>query len=494
MISKGNYFNGEWHKSKGKLFNSVSPVDSKIIWNGNVSTTNELNLCIDAACSATEAWENTPLDTRYKYVRKFAELVKENIDDIAKLISIEVGKPLWEAKTEASALAGKIEPTISAYEFRNKELLRTLPNGAISRTTFKPLGVIVTISPYNFPAHMANGHIIAALVCGNCVIWKPSEKCPMVAEKIMEIWDAVGLPSGVINMIQGDGNTGEYFCKDERINGIFFTGSYYVGDKIRRICNTTKMCALEMGGDSPLVVWDVSNIDAAVITTIQSAYVTSGQRCSSARRIIVKDDHSGEEYIKKLKEYIENIKIGKPFDDEQPYIGPMKDEKLVDSVLSYQNELLSIGANAIINCQKSELGECYITPGIIDVTPIMGKFKNKEVVGPLVRICKVNSFEKAIEEANNTDYGLAAGIITDRIDLYNTFYKKVKAGIINWNQQLTGASGMAPFGGIKNSGNFRPSGYFAVDYCVYAVASIENEHLNMPNKMPIGIRNTIIGE
>ena len=488
MISKGNYFNGRWHDCKGESFNSVSPVDSSVIWSGKVATVDELDACINAACSAREQWENTPTEIRYLYVRKFATLVKDKIEDIAKLISVEVGKPFWEAKTEASALAGKIEPTINAYEYRNQELIRSMANGAISRTSFKPLGVIATISPYNFPAHMANGHIIAALVCGNCVIWKPSEKCPMVAEKVMEIWDEVGLPRGVLNMIQGDGKVGEYFCKEDRINGVFFTGSYPVGDRIRQMCDTSKMCALEMGGDSPLVIWDVSDVDAAVVSTIQSAYITTGQRCSSARRIIVKNDDSGDAYINKLVEYINNIKIGKPFDEEQPYMGPMKDKNLVDMVLAYQDELLSLGAKALVKCERSTLGECFITPGLIEVTPILGKFKNREVVGPLIRMCRVNSFEEAINEANNTEYGLAAGIFTDKKELYDIFFSKVKAGLINWNQQLTGASGMAPFGGIKNSGNYRPSGYFAVDYCVYAVAAIENEQLKMPDKLPTGIK------
>lgn len=487
MISKGNYFNGSWHISKGVSFDSVSPVDSAMLWSGKIATTDELHACVNAACSVREQWENTPTEVRYEYVRRFAALVKEKIDEIAKLISEEVGKPFWEAKTEASALAGKIEPTIDAYEYRNKELLRPMANGAVSRTTFKPLGVIVTISPYNFPAHMANGHIIAALVCGNCVIWKPSEKCPMVAEKVMEIWDEVGLPRGVINMVQGDGQVGEFFCKDDRINGVFFTGSYQVGDRIRRMCDTTKMCALEMGGDSPLIVWDVKDIEAAVIGTIQSSYITAGQRCSSARRIIIKNDANGNKYVNRLIEYVQGIKVGKPFDEQQPYIGPMRDKRLVNAVFEYQNELLELGAKSLIKCEHSALGECFVTPGLLDVTPIKGKYKNKEIVGPFIRIYMADSFDEAIDEANNTEYGLAAGIFTDDENLYKEFYKRVKAGLINWNQQLTGASGMAPFGGIKNSGNYRPSGYFAVDYCVYAVAAIENSTLKAPANLPVGI-------
>ncbi len=487
MISKGNYFNGEWHNGHGDKFYSYSPIDSSVIWEGFSSSTADLADCLKSALMIKEQWENTSIEKRYEYVRKFASLVKERIDDIAKLISEEVGKPFWEAKTEASALAGKVEPTIDAYEYRNRELLRPMTNGAISRTTFKPLGIITTISPYNFPAHMANGHIIAALVCGNCVIWKPSEKCPMVAEKVMEIWNEVGLPKGVINMVQGDGKVGEYFCKNKDVNGIFFTGSYPIGEKIRRMCNTNKMCALEMGGDSPLIVWDVKNIEAAVIGTIQSSYITAGQRCSAARRIIVKNDNNGDKFVNRLIEYVQGIKVGRPFDKEQPYIGPMRDKKLADAVFEYQNELLKLGAKSLIKCEHSELGECFVTPGLIDITPIKNKYKNKEIVGPFIRIYRADDFDEAINESNNTEFGLAAGIFTDNESLYKEVYKRVKAGLINWNQQLTGASGMAPFGGIKNSGNYRPSGYFAVDYCVYAVAAIENRTLKTPTNLPTGI-------
>lgn len=486
-MSKGNYYGGEWRTGKGEMFESISPIDGTVLWRGNNTINEEMDECITIACSASEQWGSTSEEVRYSYVRRFAELVKEKTEEIAEIISLEVGKPFWEAKTEASALVGKIDSTIDAYEYRNKELVRSMANGAISRTSFKPLGVVVTISPYNFPAHMANGHIIAALVCGNCVIWKPSENCPLVAEKVMEIWDEVGLPRGVINMIQGDGTVGESFCKDERVNGVFFTGSYNVGEKIRKMCGTSKMCALEMGGDSPLVVWEVSDIKAAAIATIQSAFITTGQRCSSARRIIVKNDVNGDAFINALIDYINRIKIGKPFDENQPYMGPMKHKGLVASVLEYQDELLSLGAKPLIKCEQSDLGDCFITPGLIDVTQIVGKYKNKEVVGPFVRLCRVDSFEEAINEANNTEYGLAAGIFTDKKEYYDIFFNKVKAGLINWNQQLTGASGMAPFGGIKNSGNYRPSGYFAVDYCVYAVAAIENDQLNTPVKMPTGI-------
>ena len=487
MLSKGNYYGGQWRESHGESFKSISPVDLSTIWEGHFSSLEDLNECLISACNAQKEWENTPIEKRFEYVRKFASLVKENIDDIAKLISIEVGKPLWESKTEANALAGKIEPTISAYNYRNKELINKLASGATSITKFKPLGVIVTISPYNFPAHMANGHIIAALVCGNCVIWKPSERCPLVAERVMEIWHQVGLPDGVINLVQGNGMAGDYFCKDARINGVFFTGSYRVGEIIRKSCDTSKMCALEMGGDSPLVVWNVKNLKAAAISTIQSSYITAGQRCSAARRIIVKNDASGEEFLKVLVKYIECIKIGLPFDEVQPYMGPLKDEAFVKELLNYQEELLANGAVSLIKAKQSCLGKCFVTPGLIDITNIKNKKLNREVFGPLLRVFRANSLEEAIAEANNTEYGLAAGILTDKKEDYDVFYKNIKAGLVNWNQQLTGASGMAPFGGIKHSGNYRPSGYFAVDYCVYPVATIENEELKTPEKLPIGL-------
>lgn len=472
--SKGNFINGKWESANGAKLLSVSANTDQTIWAGNESDFQDVSKCIDYAKKAFENWSESKYENREEYLQKFVENVENNKERLAKAIAEEIGKPMWEARTEVNSVIGKLDLTINAYKERCSEIVRKMSNGAISRTFYKPLGVVAVLGPYNFPCHMANGHILPALLAGNTVIFKPSEKGALSAEILMECWEKAGLPNGVINMLQGTGKTGELLIQNKNINGVFFTGSYGVGEKVRTMCSTEKMCALEMGGNSPMVIWDTNNIMAAVIATIQSAFVTSGQRCSAARRLIVRNNDFGKEFINTLVETTRKIKVGKADDIIEPFMGPVRTPDIVNKIIEEQSRLLAEGATSLLPCMKMDLGECFITPGIIDVTNIVNR-GDEEITGPFLKVIRVNSFDEAIEEANKSQYGLAAGIFTEDKNLYYQFAQNVDAGLINWNQQLTGASGWAPFGGIKKSGNYRASGYFAVDYCVYPVASIELE-------------------
>lgn len=485
MTSKGNFINGNWKVGTGNVLVTHSPNDGAIIWDGHMSSSSDIAECVSAASCALPTWSSLTLDERVEHLKKYVELVKENTLQLAEAISTEIGKPLWESKTEIAAIVGKLDPSVSAYKLRNSEVTRELPSG-LSRTQFRPIGVVAVIGPYNFPGHMANGHIMPALISGNTVIFKPSEKGALTAELLMNLWDKAGLPNGVINMIQGDGYTGEMLVAHKDVNGVFFTGSYDVGEKIRITCGSEKMCALEMGGNSPMVIWDSNNIDAAVLATIQSAYITAGQRCSSARRVIVPKNLFGDSFVNRLIEISKSIKVGKYTDTPEPFYGSLRSPGMVDAILQEQERLISQGGISLLKSERLPVGDSFVSPGIIDITPIVDKPDN-ELIAPFIKIIRVNNFDDAISEANNTGYGLAAGIITENKVLYDEFNSKIRAGLINWNQQLTGAVGTAPFGGIKKSGNYRPSGYLAVDYCVYAVASIEVEQLMMPKTLPQGI-------
>lgn len=487
MKSKGNFIDGKWKETFGESFYSYSPVNEELLWKGNKSDENDIELAVRSAKEAFKQWSELEIETRIKYLESYVGILKENRDELAKCISYEVGKPLWEAITEVNSMIGKLEPCIEAYNLRNKAIIREQSNGTKNITRFKPHGVVAIIGPYNFPGHMPNGHIMAALLAGNTVILKPSEKVPFVSEKIMELWEKANLPNGVINMVQGDKDIGEILCLNNGINGVFFTGSKKVGQRIEELCLHKKICVLEMGGNSPLIVWDTSNIDGAVITTIQSSFITSGQRCSTARRLIVPNNEFGNTFLSRLVEISKNIKVGKPEDTPEPFMGSLKSKELVDNIINKQNELIKKGAKVLLESKViNEIGPTFITPGIIDVTDIK-EIMDEEIIGPFIQVTKVNVFKEALETANNTCYGLAAGIITEDRDLYETFEREIKAGIITWNKQLTGASKFAPFGGIKDSGNYRPSGFLATDYCVYATASTESEKIENIETLPKGI-------
>ena len=485
--SKGNFINGKWFLSKGDKFTSYSPSNQELLWEGSLSTEGDVKFAVESAKSAFNIWSRLNIEEKIKYLKKYIEIVEVNKEVLAEYISNEVGKPYWESLTEVNSIIGKLEPCIEAYNLRNQTIIREQNDGSKSITRFKPHGVVGIIGPYNFPAHMPNGHIMAALLAGNTVVLKPSEKVPLVSEKVMEFWNEAGLPNGVINMIQGDKTISKKLCLDNDVKGIFFTGSKKAGQNIEELCLHKKICVLEMGGNSPYIVWDTNNIDSAVITVIQSSFITSGQRCSTARRLILPKNEFGDLFLNRLVEVTKKIKVGKPKDEPQVFMGPLKSEELVNNIINKQEELVNVGAKILVESKRiPELGNSFITPGIIDVTEVNIKI-DEEIIGPFLQVYRVKTFNDAIEKANDSCYGLAAGIITEDKNLYNEFENKIQAGIISWNKQLTGASKFAPFGGIKDSGNYRPSGFLAADYCVYSTASTELEKIQDIKELPNGI-------
>ena len=332
---------------------------------------------------------------------------------------------------------------------------------------------------YNFPGHVPNGHIMPALLAGNTVVFKPSELIPYSSELMIKLWQEAGLPDGVINLVQGAREVGEALVASDDIDGIFFTGSSKIGKLLHSQLagNTSKIIALEMGGNNPLVVNDVSDIKAAAYTTIQSAFITSGQRCTCARRLIVPEGNQGNTFIEELVRQTKTIKVG-AYDQEGIFIGPLISKEAATKVLVEQDKLIERGAKAILKAKRidasgSETTEetAFIQPGIIDSTSIAEDQKEDfEIFGPVLQIFRTKDFSSAIAEANNTAYGLSAGLLSDSEELYQEFYSKIKAGLVNWNQQITGASGANPFGGVGDSGNFRPSAYYACDYSCYPVS------------------------
>jgi len=484
-ISKGNFINGKWVSAFGGQLFSMSPSDNSVIWDGRLSNERDLDSAIQASNAVLEKWSNLSIDERLVYLNRFVELVGNRKEEIADAISLEVGKPRWESVTEVDAVIGKLAPTIEAYQTRASTLTRST-GSAKSYTRFLPHGVAVVLSPINFPIHMGNGHIMPALLAGNTVIWKPSELCPMVAEMLIELWSDTGIPPGVINLVQGKSEAAQYLIRSKSINAVLFTGSRSAGLAINQaLANEPwKIVALEMGGDSPLVVWDYLEMKSAVFIAIQSAYITSGQRCSAARRLIVKKND--KEFLNQLALTIKRIKVSPPNETPQPYMGPMVSALYAQRLLDAQDKLISDGAVSIVKSELLRPNSALVSPGLIDVTNIRSRDCG-EIFGPLLQVITVDTFADAILEANRSSYGLAAGLISRDKRLFEIFLHQVKAGIINWNQQLTGATSYAPFGGIKESGNNRPSGSFAVDYCSYPVASLEVEEPTFPGSLPPGL-------
>lgn len=481
-----HYIAGLWITGQGKPLLSKNPVDNTVIWQGSNATPEEINLASLAAHDSLTSWASSSIETRIHYLHKFAEEVDKNRATLNHLIALETGKPLWEAATETNAVIAKIQLSITAQQERMQEK-SVATTDANSCLRFKPHGVVAVLGAFNFPAHLSNGHIVPALLAGNTVIYKPSELTPAVAELIMQCWHASGIPHGVINCVQGDSSTGIALLNTD-LQGVYFTGSYQTGKRIHQLFGDRPevILALEMGGNNPLIVDNVEDIDAACYQTILSAFITAGQRCTCARRIFIKDDLQGTQFLTKLVNASQKIKVGAFSETPEPFMGPVISHEHALQHLRMQQQLLDMGGVSLLPMRLLRDNSGLLSPGIIDMTGVDSP-PDEEVFAPFLQVYRYQNFDDALRLANNTRYGLAAGLLSDSAERYQQFYQTIRAGLINWNKPTTGAAGNLPFGGIGKSGNHRPSAYFAADYCSYPIASMEQPLLTRPGQLLPGI-------
>jgi succinylglutamic semialdehyde dehydrogenase len=444
------------------------------------ATKDEVDKAIAAAHQAFDSWSILSLEERISRLERFRDHLKSSKSALAETISKETGKPLWDAHHEVNAMLNKIPLSVEAQRQRCAMVERPQANG-LSVTRHKPHGAVLVMGPFNFPGHLPNGHIVPALLAGNTVVFKPSEYTPLTAALTMQCWEKAELPKGVINLVQGAHETGQALLSNPALAGVFFTGSAQTGSLILKQLGSCpkKILALEMGGNNPLIISRVSDIKTACHLTIQSAYLTSGQRCTCARRLILIESSQSETFLNELVRMMGKIKVGPYTDIPEPFMGPLINQKAAQTILSKQDKLKLLGGIPLVQANLLKAGTSLLSPGLMDVTPIAVR-PDEELFGPFLQVIRVKNLQEAIEEANKTQYGLSAGLFSDRRDEYDLFYQKIKAGVINWNTPLTGASSAAPFGGIGLSGNHRPSAFYAADYCSYPVASLESESLKMP--------------
>ncbi|MRX28454.1 succinylglutamate-semialdehyde dehydrogenase [Kangiella sp. HZ709] len=486
MTEKNLFINDQWLAGNGKTFQSINPADGSIIWEANAADESQVDQAIQAAQKSGWDWSQKSLTERIEIIKRFETLLKEKKEALAEIIAQETGKPLWETLTEAGAMAGKIDISIKAYEERTGTKENAMGAG-LAATRHKPHGVLAVFGPYNFPGHLPNGHIVPALIAGNTIVFKPSELTPAVAEFTIRLWQKAGIPDGVINLVQGEVETGIALANHPQIDGILFTGSETVGNILHKQVSgqPNKILALELGGNNPLIIGQVNDIDAAVYHTVQSAYISAGQRCTCARRLFVPKTTQGDEFLVRLSEAVKNIRVSHYNDSDKPFMGPVISEKAALDLVKAQENLIKKGAGILVKMEHMKTGTGFVSPALLDVTHI--ETIDEEFFGPLLQVYRYAEFDAAIAEANNTRFGLAAGLLSDTPSEYDTFYNKIRAGIVNWNNQLTGASSAAPFGGVGNSGNHRPSAYYAADYCAYPVASIENPSCSLPENLTPGV-------
>ncbi len=458
------FIDGIWREGAGAEFASRDPVSGHEVWRGRAANAADVAEANRAARAAFPAWARTPREARVAIAQKFAALVEQRASDFADMIVREMGKAAWDARGEVASMVGKVALSVRAQAERAGAREEAAPFGKLA-LHHRPHGVLAVFGPFNFPGHLPNGHIVPALIAGNTLIFKPSEITPGVGAMMVEAWAEAGLPAGVLNLVQGARETGAALIDAEGLNGVLFTGSAQVGALIHRhfAGRPDVLLALEMGGNNPLIVWPPVDADAAANLIVHSAFVSSGQRCSCARRLILPEGAAGDSILAALKSLVASVRVGPPREDV--FMGPLAHERAAASVAAFADDLVRRGAKAIV---APKIEGAFAHPSLIDVTGVDAP--DEECFGPLLQIIRVRDLDEALARANATRFGLAGGLICDDPAVWARVEAELRAGVLNWNRPTTGASGAAPFGGPGLSGSLRPSAYYAADYAAYPVA------------------------
>jgi succinylglutamic semialdehyde dehydrogenase len=498
-MTRGNYIDGRFTapataSDVSGEWVSRSPADFSDEIGSFQYSYQSVDAAVDAAHRAFHSWRKKPLAERAELLKKYQAAVKKREDDFVHYIAREVGKPAWESKTEVTAMLGKVDVTIneSMRYVTGFEIPKIMEN-TTGVCRYRPHGVMVVIGPFNFPGHLPNGHIVPALLTGNTVVFKPSEKAPMVGQIMAECFEEAGFPAGVFNLVQGNGELGRRLCVHEDVAGVLFTGSYEVGTRIKQdtLQQHWKILALEMGGKNPTIVWGDANLDVAIQETLFSAYVSAGQRCSATSRVIV-DNKIIDSFVGRFHERAKAFTIGHPLDN--PFMGPLIESASVDRYMKFLGIAAREGAEIVMRGKALELDRKgnYVTPSICWVKDASvaqtrkSVYQQTELFAPNVAILGVDSLEEAIAQANETQYGLAATIFTSDRANYEKAVEDLEMGLVNWNKSTVGASSRLPFGGFKKSGNHFPTALTSTLYCAAPIASLEvaEPKLAGPNAYP----------
>lgn len=471
--------------SPGPALTSHNPASpTQTIWTGT-PVLEHVDLAVAAAKAAFPEWSAWHQDRRAAVLHHYKQLCSAKVDAIAALIRDETGKVGWDAKAEAQLLASKVDITLDSGPdgaLRRVSGIETpLAPTRVGRSWFRPHGVMAVVGPFNFPAHLPNGHIIPALAMGNTIVLKPSDKTPAVGQLLGELFleslDALNAPRGVLNVVQGAARTAQKLVAHPDIDGVLFTGSWPVGRAIlnANLDHPGRILALEMGGNNPAIILPDADLKQAVTECVRSAFISTGQRCTCTRRIIV-HRAVADKVIKALGKAASNLIIGNPAAAHPVFMGPVISGPARQAILDAQASLIAAGADPLLRAQALPGDGWFITPGLLRVdrfTPgDAGPGADIEIFGPILRVSTTDSLDDALAQANATRYGLAASLFTKDPASIETFLRLARAGCVNINTGTAGASSKLPFGGLGLSGNHRPAGSFSLDYCAYPVAGM----------------------
>lgn len=494
----GNYIAGKFLKSRevSGHWISQSPADLDDAWSEDdariVYSFADIDTALEAARSAFQTWRKKTIAERAEALKRYQTALKKNEEAIVRCISREVGKPLWESKTEFTAMVNKVDVTIneSMKLVQDFEIASVLPN-THGVCKYKPLGVMAVVGPFNFPGHLPNGHIVPALLTGNTVVFKPSEKTPLVGQWIAQCFHEAGIPAGVFNLLQGEREVSRRLCLHEGVDGVLFTGSYEVGLRLKQdtLSQHWKLLALEMGGKNASIVWKDADLENAIHEVLVSAYLTAGQRCSATSRVIVHESLLGQ-FVSSLHAKAKTFKIGHP--EDSPFMGPLIDASSVDRYMKFLGTASREGAELVMRGKALELSKKghYVTPSIClfsnsSIESVKKSvFQQTELFAPAVSVVGTSDLDHAIALGNATQFGLVASVFSADRAIYQRCFDDLQVGLVNWNRGTVGASSRLPFGGLKKSGNHFPTALSAPLYCTSPISALEVAEPGTPQAYP----------
>ncbi len=466
---------------------SIEPATGATYWRAPIGDVdNEVAMARDSWAE----WAAKPVMVRIEAMRRFVNVVRAKSDALTDCIARETGKPLWEARTEVESVMQRVEVSIGSYAERSSQRRIEGNLGTKNALRHKPHGVLGVLGPYNSPADLPNAHIMPALLAGNAVVFKPSESAPASGAMLVECYHAAGIPSGALRLLIGGPVEGKALALHRDVDGLLVTGSARTGIALNRLYADMpgKILALEMGGNNPIIVWDAADVHAAAVIVIQSAFLSAGQRCTAARRLIVQDGLH-RPLLDEVRKLAERLIVAEPHSTPAPFMGPVIDNDVAEGLEESFLSLMLKGGQPLMPLERLVAGRPFLSPSIIDMTSVKDR-PDIELFGPILQVIRVGSFEEALIEANATRYGLAASLVGGSPQLYDQFWANIRAGIVNWNRPTNGAPANAPFGGVGLSGNHRPSAYYAADYCAYPVVSTEDEQARA--SIGIGLRDVVL--
>ncbi|HWO94878.1 MAG TPA: alpha-ketoglutaric semialdehyde dehydrogenase GucD [Bacillus sp. (in: firmicutes)] len=456
-INMLNYINGIWTASQSdEVINSLNPADqNEIVGTVQQSSMEDLNEAVEAAKNALPKWREMSPVQRGEFLRKAADLLEEKADEIAEMATKEMGKVVKETKGEV--LRGAAILRYYAQEGM-RQVGEVLPSSNPNNMLYAkrvPVGIVAVIAPWNFPIAIPIWKIAPALIYGNTVVFKPAAETGLTAGKIVEVFDQAGLPAGVLNLVNGQGSViGQGLVDHKDVNAITFTGSNAVGKQVAlgAVARGAKY-QLEMGGKNPVIVLEDADLNHAAELTVTGAMKQTGQRCTATSRAYI---HSliYNEFKEKVLEKVRSLKIGNAL-EEGVDLGPLSSKAQMDTVLGYIEKGKEEGAVLLTGGSVPKVEEVangyYVEPTVFENVTNDMTIAREEIFGPVLCLVKVDSFEEAIEQANDTIYGLSASLFTRDLSKAFTFVNEIEAGLVQINGETGGAEPQAPFGGMKES-------------------------------------------